>query len=178
MRTTHDYAADVANPLYLEAEERVLNWLRARGKHVTDNRSKRTFHDFTIGNAWTLDVKCDVRYAETGRVAWEQLTVRHNGPPERAITPGWGMHHGLSYIVYVLCPPPGFRHDEEGGRHNGWPLVVVHAGRMREAILANKDSPAVKGFIAHGTDRDGTGYAVELEWLRQQPGVVLEEGEC
>lgn len=168
-RPTPDRARDVRNPLYIEAEDRVLAWLREQGKVVEDVRHEHKVYDFRIGNAWNLDVKADTRHADTGRVAWEQLVVSHD--PNRLPQEGWGMHHALSYVAYVLVPP-------EGDRARPWPLVICHAGRLREAVMANRGLPEVKEFLVRGTDRDATGYAVDLNWLRSQGNVVLQEGEC
>lgn len=165
----HDYAKDVVHPLYREAEDRVYQWLLDKGKHVQDDREQRTFHDFTIGNAWTLDVKCDTLAHRTGRIAWEQVLSYH--APGRLPHASWGMHPGLTYLVYVLPPA-------EEQRAGKWPLLVIHAARLREAILANKDTPPVRAFISRGTDRDGSGYAVDIAWLRRLGSVILEEGEC
>jgi hypothetical protein len=169
-RRLANYQEDVHNKLYREAEDRVLAYLHGRGKQVKDCRPERTFYDFIIGSAWTLDVKCDTRYVETGRVAWEQLLIKHAGGVE-SIIESWGMHHGLSYIAYALCPP-------EGQREGPWTLIICHADRLRQAVLGHKEEPACKEFITRGTDRDGVGYAVDVAWLRAQGNIILEEGEC
>lgn len=160
-----NYERDVRNPLFKEAEERVYQWLVSAGKHVTDNRSERTFHDFTVGHAWTLDVKCDRQAHDTGCVAWEQGVAMHDGP----IREGWGLHPGLNYVVYVLVPP-------EGQRDGRWPVLVCSAKRLRGFAEANRETDLARGFLARGTDRDGFGFLLDIQALRDY-GAVLEEGE-
>jgi hypothetical protein len=164
-RPTPDYQRDVRNPTYHEAEERVYQWLLSRGKHVTDDRDAHTWHDFTIGHAWTLDVKTDTYGYVNGRVAWEQGIDFKNG----RIADGWGMHHGLSYVVYVLLPP-------EDRRDGPWPILVCHADRLREFVYAHRETPVCAGFVTHSPDRDSFGYLLNLDALRAC-GAVLEEAE-
>lgn len=164
---------DAANPLYHEAEERVHRWLVARGKDVKDVRDQRTYYDFIIGSAWTLDVKCDDRARDTGRVIWESVIIVHGREDDSAIQDGWGLQHGLSYVAYILLPED---------RAQPWPLLVVQAQLLREAVhqavsdglVGEKE--ALKPFSVVGDDRTSGGYAVRIDWLRAK-GLVLEEGE-
>lgn len=165
---------DAQNPLYREAEERVLAWLLGRGKEVTDVRDAKSYYDFVVGGAWTLDVKADTVAHHTGRLVWEAgVLVKSKAGPE-AVQEGWGQHHGLSYIAYVLIPQT----REEAG----WPVLVVQAQGLREAVsqavgegLVGVEAP-LKPFVIEGEDRDAWGYAISMTWLRSK-GLVLEEGE-
>lgn len=165
-RTKPDFGKDVLNPVYQEAEQRVYAWLVGSGREVTDDRAEHTWHDFTIGHAWTLDVKTDTRAHSSGKVAWEQGLAFHNG----TVRDGWGMHHGLNYVVYVLLPA-------EGDRDQPWPFLLCHAGRLRDFALSNRETEVSRGFVSYGTDRDGFGYVLDIQALREA-GVVLQEGEC
>lgn len=169
---------DVHNPLYAEAENRVLAWLLAQGKEVTDVREERTYYDFIVGGAWTLDVKCDTRAHDTGRVIWESAVIVKGREDASAVQEGWGQHHGLSYVAYVLV--------QDGGA-GPWPLLIVQAQGLRQAVsqavsegLVGVDTeiykPPLKAFVIDGEDRVAMGYAVKIKWLRDK-GLVLEEGE-
>lgn len=169
---------DVHNPLYHEAEERVLAWLLAQGKEVTDVREERTYYDFIIGGAWTLDVKADTRAHDTGRVVWEAAVIVKGREDASAVQEGWGQHHGLSYIAYVIIPS-GY----EGTSPHPWPLLIVQAQGLRQAILqtiseglVGHGGHALRPFVIDGEDRVATGYAVLISWLRDK-GLLLEEGE-
>lgn len=166
IRTKPDFGRDVLNPVYKQAEQRVYDWLASTGRDVTDNRAERTWHDFTVGHAWTLDVKCDTRAHESGKVAWESGVSMHDGP----VREGWGMHHGLNYVVYVLLPP-------EERRGGPWPFLLCSAQRLREFALQHRETPVATGFVSHGTDRDGFGFVLDIQALREA-GAVLQEGEC
>jgi hypothetical protein len=162
----HDYKQDVVNPVYLEAEERVLAWLLAQGKPVTDCRDEHSYHDFRVGDSLNLDVKCDTKAFVTGRVAWEQGVARHNGQ----VYPGWGLHEGLHIVVYVMLPP-------EGKREGKWPLLVCSAKQLRRFVEANRESPVCIGFMSQGTDRDGFGFLLNVQAL-EEFGAIVERGEC
>ena len=170
---------DVQNPLYHEAEERVLAWLLAQGKEVTDVRDSKLYYDFIIGGAWTLDVKADTRAHETGRVIWESAIIVKGREDASAVQEGWGQHHGLSYIAYVLVP--GAREDAPQA---GWPVLIVQAQGLRQAVsqavseglVGHEAVSVLRPFVIDGEDRMATGYAVLISWLRDK-GLVLEEGE-
>lgn len=170
-------AIDVQNPLYREGEERVYQWLLSQGKEVQDVRPLNTYYDFILGSAWTLDVKVDTRAHETGRVAWEDVVedLRKSGP--EAFQPGWGRHHGLSFVAYVLLPAgPYLDNGIAPLEPRMWPVIVVNAQKLREAILKEGEGNNCKGFIVNGSDRRATGCAVKLDWLEAQ-GLVMQRGE-
>lgn len=158
------YAEMVRDPLYHEAEERVYNWLISKGKCVTDDRARHTFHDFTVGSAWTLDVKCDTYAHSNGRVAWEQGIIMGS-----KVVDGWGQHPGLDYIVWVLLPA-------EDQRENKWPIILCPAKKVRELVYENRETPPVQGFMTRPGDRQGFGYTIDINWLRENDG-ILEEDE-
>ncbi len=160
-------ARDVQNPLWKAMEERVYRWLLDQGKHVQDKRDEHTYYDFIVGSAWTLDVKCDTRAHESGCVAWEQLVEDLSKDGPEAFQPGWGMHHGLSYVVYVLLQEP-----HEGPQQ----VVVINAQKLRSAILTEGESANCKPFITNGSDRRATGYVVSLDWLDSQH-LIIQRGE-
>lgn len=161
-----EYEYDVRDPLYREAEDRVHNWLVSQGKLVADNRDQHTFHDFTVGHAWTLDVKADTYGYENGHVAWEQGIAHHNG----RVREGWGLHPGLSYVAYVLVPPVSVRERVP------WPVVLCNAARLRSFVEEHRETDVCRGFVVYGTDRDGFGFILDLGALREY-GAVLQEGE-
>lgn len=173
-RTTrvYDREIDAKNPLYAEAEERVLYWLQSQRKEVRDVREARTYYDFVLGDAWTLDVKTDMRAHETGRVVWEAGVL--NKSRQQTID-GWGMHHGLSYVAYVMP-----REVNAETAHESWPMLLVNAQRLREAVQQAVSDGKVgkeevlKPFTVEGEDRVSWGYAVSLKWLRDK-GLVLAE---
>lgn len=177
--TTGNKAADVGNKVFIEAEARVLKWLRdVKGFHVADNRKARTFYDFVINHAYTLDVKSDTQATETGRVAIEmQLDNYVPVSDEYGTTmaydssvPGWGRHHGLNYIAYV-----------ELSNANKWPVYIVHlpnmVAEMDAALAGHIEGDELKQFVKQdGETRRGIGYAVSLDWLRRK-GCIVEEAE-
>lgn len=161
---TYRRNVDVAHPLFREAEDRFKDWYEKvlGGTDLTDVRPLRTYHDFTIGGMWTVDVKCDQYALQTGRVAWEEEVFHFNPKDASDITknPGWGMHDGLDYIVYVF--PQG-----EGT----WPAIMVDARVMREAIMrlgtSREYNSSLKRFAKESDDRTATGFAVDIEWLEE-----------
>ncbi len=102
MASTGNPAIDVNNPLYKEAEERVLRWLRRKYGYssVEDLRRGNLPHDFVVryGNAARLktDVKADQYMTQTGNVAWEEKLVL----PNKTERDGWG-RKDIDRIVYV-----------------------------------------------------------------------------
>lgn len=168
---------DVVQPLFLEAEQRVLDYLRAQGKHVADNRKARTFYDFVVGHAWTLDVKADQYGHESLAVAFEtdideySEEVDEYGPHRvfQRRSEGWGRHHGLNYVAYVLVS------DAEK-----WPLYILHRQKTLDAVLSYVEKglggSAVRPFSKPDGPRKASGYVLALDWLEEQ-GCVVERGE-
>lgn len=173
---TGDKARDVVQPLFLEGEARVLAYLREKGWHIADNRKAKTFYDFVINHAWVLDVKCDQLGHETGRVAFETDIDEYSEEedeygPHRVFQrrlEGWGRHHGLNYVAYVLVS------DAEK-----WPLYILHRQNTLEAVLAHAEKGlagnAVTSFTKPDGPRKASGYILALDWLEEK-GCVVEHG--
>ena len=163
---TGNRAKDVANPMFKEAEERVLRWLLANGYAVRDARGEKTFYDFRFGAfrpVYALDVKCDQFAQTTGRVAWEAFVEMGTH-----IREGWGRDERLDYIAFVT---PG-----------NWHMYLVDAERVREMLVRMekgfdlpKDGELVE-FKKMGSDgRTGYGLAIGLEWMRRMGAIKKED---
>lgn len=163
---TGDRDKDVTNSVFREAEDRVYRWLLTRGMgSITDARDQRTFYDFILNHAWTLDVKCDQYALNTGNVAWEEWVWKCPRPDDVQKVKGWGLHDGLVYVMYVFPTTEG-----------AWKGLLCSAAKMREAVLdvAGRAPGELREFHKQGTDRDATGYLVPIAFLRNR-GCVLEE---
>lgn len=157
---------DVQNPLFKEAEARVLAWLEAQDFQVVDARAAKTYFDFRIGApgaenlaVFTLDVKCDQYAASTGRVAWETHAAT------RGFTRlSWGLNPNLDYVAFVLP-----------SNNPQWTLLLVDAGKVRAALdtlVAGRD---YHPFDKQGEDaRQAAGLAIQLAALRRVGAIVRE----
>lgn len=162
---------DANNPLFIEAEEKVLRWLLAEGYQVLDYRKQHTYFDFRVGlpqrvdenmqqttfPVYTLDVKCDQFAATTGRVVWELTNIIGGVMRE-----GWGMNPHLDYVASV--------------QPQTWHMTLLDAVAVRrllaEDILVGDQ---VKHFTRKGADGiDSDAIAVYLDTLRQHGCVVKE----
>jgi hypothetical protein len=170
---TGNFKQDVNNPLFQDAENRVLSWLRKQEASaswpwgVIDRRDKHREGDFVLlplkgGPERLLDVKCDVWSIKTGRFAWEEKLVQADGREY----PGWGKSN-LDYVVYVTPQPK----DAEGR----WEAWIVDAKALRtgmEYYIAHKPLQSLtergwKQFDKRNTDgRRGVGWAVPRNQLR------------
>lgn len=176
---TGNKARDVANKVFLEAEQRALDYLRAKGWHVADNRKARTFYDFVVNHAWTLDVKADQYAIETQRVAFEVAIDEYAEVEDeygsskvlQATRAGWGAHHGLNYVAFVFV--------NEGEE---WPILILHRAKTLEALNEHLEKGLAGNEVTRFGKQDGeyrraVGYLLDVEWLRRN-GCVMEEGVC
>jgi hypothetical protein len=176
---TGDRRQDVHNPVFMEAEARVLGYLLARSREkggtVEDCRRAHGHWDFRYQGKHdvaplTLDVKCEQWAARTGNVAWEARQFVGTGAKVREV-PGWGAWHDLDVVVYVLPGPPEAK----------WQALFVDAGllgdiaREQAALPAGKRAPGFKEFANTSSDRTTYGYAVPIALLRQRGAVRREE---
>jgi hypothetical protein len=161
-RSTGNMAVDVKNPVYIEAEERVLYWLRKRYGYgsVWDARDTHRSYDFLahLGTAdqKQLDVKTDSYLNETGRVAFESR-VRYMDGKE---TPGWG-RKGLDLIAYV-CPVE-------------WRMYLVDGHILARLVDENEETlpPGWKRFSKLNPGRCVVeGFAIPLEDLDASQAIV------
>lgn len=104
MLPTGDYQTDVRQPLYQQAEEKVMVAFRSlvepQGWCVVDRRAYREHGDFWVMNndqTLVLDVKCDQYCSTTHRLAWERGVRRRDG----SLEPGWATSGHVDYVVFV-----------------------------------------------------------------------------
>lgn len=155
---------DAVNPVFLEAEAKVLEWLVAEGHDVQDARPQRTYYDFALGNLWTVDVKCDQWMQTTGRVAWE-LYLETRG----VLRESWGMDARLDYVAFVAP--------------HIWKLVLVDTEAVRDLIAKQEKgfnlpkSGELVAFSKEGNDqRTGKGVALSIDYLRRH-GCIKKEAQ-
>lgn len=176
---TGDRRADVHNPVFMEAESRVLGYLLARSKEkggaVEDCRKAHGHWDFTYRGKhdsapMTLDVKCEQWAARTGNVAYEVKQYVGTGDKVREV-PGWGARGDLDIVVYVLPGPP----------QEKWQALFVDAhllGDIAEeqaALPVSKQALGFKPFANTSSDRVTYGYAVPLLLLYERGAIKREE---
>lgn len=99
-RPPADFFADVAEPKTIEAEERVLAYLRGRGWPCIDVRRRNAAWDFELyagERRQRIDVKCDAYLDTTARLPFEDRHVFNDG----SIKPGWGWSPDLDIVAVV-----------------------------------------------------------------------------
>lgn len=164
--TTGNRAEDVVNPLFKEAEDRALVWLRGAftNAEVRDRRKEKTYFDFSLGPI-KVDVKCDQQARATGNVVWEE-EVEYRG----VVRQGWGNNNGLDYVLFVFPPSPDF---EGIGDDEGWRGLLVNAQELRDMARG----AGTRAFTKEGSDgRVAHGRVVPLSMLRSGGAITLEMG--
>lgn len=169
LRLTHSTGIpreDMANPTYLEAEERGIIWLRRTYGYgaVVDTRERHVFYDSLVmldGNGQKkLDYKCDLYVGSTGRAAWEDRIRKL----DKTTAQGWGVK-GLDYVLYIA--PQDW---------HGWLVDGAKLSELGKELRAEKPLP--EDVVAWSKLNPGKyaaeGLAIPIARLRER-GAVLQE---
>lgn len=129
-RAPADFLADVAHPLNIEAELRVLDYLRnRRGWPTLDVRSKRKPWDMECfgggGIMRRLEVKADHYLDDTANVPFEHSHVYRDGHEEA----GWGQKQQIDIVAVVAV--------------KSWRCIFVRLPELR-ALVEREQA----GFVA------------------------------
>lgn len=100
-RPPASFSSDVSNPVNIEAEERVLHYLRdVRGWAVRDLRLSNTSHDFALhwaGKWRTVDVKADSLFHKSQNIVFESHNTYRDGTTRQT----WGYADDLDFLAVV-----------------------------------------------------------------------------
>lgn len=160
------FAQDVTNDLYRECELRVLQYCRRRlgPDRVEDVSDQHLSYDLLIrsgGKTSSLDVKCDDRAIETGRIVYE--TGLRFGTRR---SEGWGERGGMDIVCYVF---PARAEDGGAPTTGPWRGLFVKTAELQRYFRST--ARGADGTIRFHERNNADGSSV---WFRTAPLALVQ----